>query len=321
MERHTYIRLAKIDSLIRQGAYPNCQKLAEEFETSERTVLRDIEAMKDSLGAPIAYSKEKNGYYYTQGGFCLPEMKLTEGELLAVFLGADILKKYRGAPFEQAIRRAFRKIQVMLPDEITLRLGEPGHVYSFDIQETIELDKKGAEVLARLVRAIENKKKVRMEYFSVYREARTCRTVDPYHLRHALGAWYLIAYCQKARDIRTFNISQIKSLKVLPESFTVPKDFSADKFLAGSWQIEEGGRPTKVVVRLDNKIVRWFKNRRLHPSQKTKENHDGSLDLTFEVAGTNEIKRWIMSLGANARVKEPASLREEILSEARKILS
>jgi hypothetical protein len=37
--------------------------------------------------------------------------------------------------------------------------------------------------------------------------------------------------------------------------------------------------------------------RRRHPDRKTKLK-DGSLELTFEVAGTSEVKTWIMGLGS-----------------------
>lgn len=315
MERHTYIRIHQIDSLIRQGLYPNCQRLAEEFETSQRTVLRDIEAMKDSLGAPIAYSKEKNGYYYSQGNFRLPEMKLTEGELLAVCLGADLLNKYKGAPFEKAIKNAFQKIQLRLPNEVTIDLKEQNPVYSFDVQETLELDDNSAKVIAQLARAIHGRKQAEIEYYSIGRDAHSCRIIDPYHLRHALGTWYLIAFCHKSKDIRTFAVRQIKKIKVLAKTFTIPADFSPTKFFAGSWHLEEGGPLTKVVVRIDKKIARWFKNRRLHPSQKARENKDGSLDLSFEVTGTSEIKRWILSQGSMIKVLEPYPLKRDILNE------
>src|SRR3989338_8291525 len=140
MERHTYIRIAKIDDMIRRKFYPNCPKLADEFEVSERTILRDIEAMKDSLGAPILFSKERNGYYYGEDAFSLPELKLTEGELISFLLGAEILKKYKNTPFEPAIQQALTKIELLLPKEISIDFKELGGIYSFDIEQTKELD-------------------------------------------------------------------------------------------------------------------------------------------------------------------------------------
>ena len=55
-------------------------------------------------------------------------------------------------------------------------------------------------------------------------------------------------------------------------------------------------------------------------SQKTKRNDDGSLELTFRVAGLDEIKRWVLSFGPEVRVLEPAKLKEMIRIELQKSL-
>jgi predicted DNA-binding transcriptional regulator YafY len=48
--------------------------------------------------------------------------------------------------------------------------------------------------------------------------------------------------------------------------------------------------------------------------------NDGSLIFEAEVAGTEEIKVWVMSWGAKAMVLEPESLREEIGGESEALL-
>lgn len=315
MERHTYIRITEIDRLIRRGKFPNCKWLAQEFETSERTVLRDIEAMKDSMGAPIGYSKEKNGYFYTEEGFKLPEIQLTEGEFVSIFLGEEILKKYRGTPFGDAITSAFGKIRIALPDSISIDLNSVSESFSFDIPHTRELDEHAAKVFDALSKAIKSRNSVELTYHTLSRNAVGKRIVDPYHLRHSMGTWYLIGYCQLRKDFRTFIITQIKDIKILDKKYKVDPGFSIEKLLAYSWHILEGEPVTKVIVKLDKDIARWFVDRKLHPTQKTKENKDGSVTLEFRVAGTSEIKRWIMSQGKHAKVLEPKSLRDEIREE------
>ena len=319
MERHTYVRIAKIDDLIRRKRYPNCRTLSEEFETSQRTILRDIEAMKDSLGAPIRYSKERNGYYYEDDKFSLPAVRLTEGELVSVFLGEEILKKYKNTPFESAIRRAFEKIKLFLPDSVSVDFNDISQSYSFDIRETRALDKHSARTFDTLAKAIKDKKSVDVNYYSIGRNATQKRIIDPYHLRHTQGAWYLVGFCHLRKDVRTFSVNQIKDIKITDERFEIRKDFSLQKYFEYSWGIEEGGPLIKVMVKLDKDIARWFVDRKLHPSQKTVENKDGSLVLTFKVAGTEEIKRWIMSMGSRVKVMEPRELREEIREEARAV--
>jgi predicted DNA-binding transcriptional regulator YafY len=47
---------------------------------------------------------------------------------------------------------------------------------------------------------------------------------------------------------------------------------------------------------------------------------DGSIIFETEVAGTEEIKFWVMSWGSNTLVLEPGSLREEIRAESEALL-
>jgi hypothetical protein len=55
-----------------------------------------------------------------------------------------------------------------------------------------------------------------------------------------------------------------------------------------------------------------------HESQKSCKLSDGSLELTFRVAGLEEIKRWIMGLGSEAYVEEPKKLRDMIKADLKK---
>lgn len=59
-------RLLLIHEKIKSGCYPNSKQLAYDLETSEPTINRDIEYLRDSRGAPIQYDFTNRGYYYTE---------------------------------------------------------------------------------------------------------------------------------------------------------------------------------------------------------------------------------------------------------------
>lgn len=75
-------RLQWIDARIRAGKYPNAGELARQFEISHRQALRDFEYLRDSLGAPLAYSAQHRGFYYTAEAYVLPGPYMTESERL-----------------------------------------------------------------------------------------------------------------------------------------------------------------------------------------------------------------------------------------------
>lgn len=57
-----------------------------------------------------------------------------------------------------------------------------------------------------------------------------------------------------------------------------------------------------------------------HDTQGIVPQKDGSIVFEAEVAGTEEIKFWVMSWGSKAEVLKPQSLREEIRAESEALL-
>ena len=67
-----------------------------------------------------------------------------------------------------------------------------------------------------------------------------------------------------------------------------------------------------VKVRISPGWARWVAEKIWHDSQKITKLPDGSLEITFRVAGLDEIKRWILSFGPEAAVWEPEKLKEMV---------
>jgi predicted DNA-binding transcriptional regulator YafY len=67
-------------------------------------------------------------------------------------------------------------------------------------------------------------------------------------------------------------------------------------------------------------VTGYIKEKIWHESQEIHPQADGSIIFEAEVAGTDEIKFWIMSWGSHALVLEPESLREQIRTESERML-
>jgi proteasome accessory factor B len=111
----------------------------------------------------------------------------------------------------------------------------------------------------------------------------------------------------------------MKRIKLTEEQFAPPLDFSLEKYLRHSFGMFTEDVVT-VKVRFHKSLTRYLLERRWHPSQKNKKLKDGSLELAFEIAGTKEIKTWIMGFGSLAKALEPASLVKEINDDLTKSL-
>jgi len=67
-----------------------------------------------------------------------------------------------------------------------------------------------------------------------------------------------------------------------------------------------------VKVRISPGWARWVGEKIWHESQKITKLPNGSLEITFRVAGLDEIKRWVLSFGPEAVVLEPETLKEMV---------
>ena len=55
--RPPYERMLFIHDQLKRDAYPNCTTILKHFELDRRTVLRDIEFMRDRLHCPLTYDQ------------------------------------------------------------------------------------------------------------------------------------------------------------------------------------------------------------------------------------------------------------------------
>ena len=60
----------------------------------------------------------------------------------------------------------------------------------------------------------------------------------------------------------------------------------------------------------------YIRERLWHPTQKLRDLPDGRLELTLQVADTQEVRRWILGWGAQAEVLHPIAMREALRQEA-----
>jgi len=114
--------------------------------------------------------------------------------------------------------------------------------------------------------------------------------------------------------VRMFVLDRIKMLKITDERFTPPKDFNLDDFMRHNFKVMHDELYT-VKVRISPAWARWVGEKIWQESQKVTKLPNGRLEMTFRVAGLDEIKRWVLSFGPGCRVLEPEKLKEMVRKE------
>lgn len=302
-----HARLLFIDRKIREKRYPNCSSLAEEWETSSRTIHRDLDYMRCELNAPLEYSAKERGFYYTEEQYQLPAMNIRESDLFAIYLTEKLLEQYEGTPIYDSLRSMFRKIEDSLPDKVVIKPADQSRFTVIPPFSTVILP----EVLPTVFDCLRTSTRLEIEYRTPGGTT-VWRQIDPYHGVRFEGDWYVVGYCHLRKEIRTFSLSRIQKLKQCQERFRLPERFDFKK-LSGShfgahWSDEE----FEVRILFAKEAAMYVRERQWHPTQNFEEREDGSLLLTMTVNHLLELKRWVLSWGDAARVLAPSSLVEEM---------
>lgn len=315
MNRPQFHRICVIHERIRAGGYPNARTLAEDIEVSERTILRDLDHLRDLCRAPLAYDGRRRGFYYTEPSFSLPGLQITEGELLAVVLSLSLMEAHGGTSLDQAVRSVAAKLPHLLPDHVSVELDGLARSISFAVEPLRGEQERVAAIFELFSQAIRDRRRVEMRYFTASRGERTVRRVDPYHLRYVDGAWYLFAHCHMRDEVRVFALDRVEEARLLKERFIPAEDFSVEALLHGAWRLEMGKAAHRVVIRFAPAAAVYVRGKRWHPTQEITEHPDGSLTFVVTVTGPGEVLRWVKQFVPHAELLEPAELREELAAD------
>lgn len=180
--------------------------------------------------------------------------------------------------------------------------------------------------MLQIFQAFRRQKRVRFQYTSASTgEKSDTREVNSYGLISRHGVWYLIGHCHSANAMRIFRIDHIERLGIVENStYKIPADFSLEKMYGPLWGIwtEAAKPPIREQVRLhvSASIASHFDTIRYHSSQVVLKNTDGSLEVKFAVGGVQEMVPWLMGWGAHVKVLEPVWLRNEVVTNAKKLL-
>lgn len=307
-------RIVQMDMLIRGGQYPRVATFQARFEVSERTVHDDLVFLRDRLGAPLKYDRGRGGYCYTDPTWSLPNIQVSEGEMLAFFLSVELARRYLGTSFEEPLSNAVLKLAHSLPDQVQLDLSQLIQHYTFQSGATASAD---PALLLELSTAIREQWRLAIVYFTASRGERNQRVIEPYHLYNVRGDWQVIAFDHLRRQFRNFAVSRIEQWDVLRnERFRRDPAFSPESYLSQGFLAERGDTTVEVVIWFDAYQARYIRERCWHPTQQIEEHDDGALTLRFHTGALDEVRRWVMSYGRHAEVLAPISLRAEVVAEA-----
>ncbi len=304
-------RLLFIDRKIGEGHYPNCTTLAEEWEVSSKTIMRDLDYMRYQLEAPLQYSAKHRGYFYTEENFQLPAFAIKESDLFAIYLAEELLRQYKGTQYYDSLNSVFKKIQDLLPLNTSHKTPAQNIRFTVFPPPCTTINKTTWHTVFTGLRTLSKLKIV----YQAPGQKPMSREIDPYHAVRYDGDWYVIGHCHLRKKIRTFSLSRINQASLIDEKFVVPDSFDFHKITRSRFGVHWGKAEEYVKIWFSPKVVPFILEREWHPSQHIAHNEDGSIILSLTVNHLLELKRWVLSWGKEARVLEPEGLIKDIYEE------
>jgi len=310
--------MLRIHEELKAGRDVNCSRLAGDLEVSTKTVMRDIEFMRDQLGLPIEYEPSEYSYRYAGSVESFPTVQVSEGEVVALLVAEKALQQYRGTPFEGTLHTAFGKIISGLSEQISFDPGDGGAGISF---HNVGASSADMEVFQVLNRAMRERRQLGFAYRKLGAGSFEQRRVDPHHLACVQGLWYLVAYDHARAGMRTFALPRISEPRLAKEHFERRKDFSPDRFFANSFGVIAGEGTQLVRVHFDAYAARLIRERHWHSSQLIKELPNDELELQLQVSSLTELESWLLGWAGHARVLQPRKLADSLRNAAQAILA
>jgi predicted DNA-binding transcriptional regulator YafY len=310
--RPQYRRLLFIDAEIRKGGCPNCSALGTAWEVSYKTIRRDIEYLRDQLGAPVEYDAARHGYRYADRNWYLPSVALSEGDLLAMLLGSQALALYEGTPVAAELKAIFSRLAGLLPEKISLPPELVYERFSFAGAPTRPVE---VAVWKAVVRAVMHQRVLEVVYQSMGKGGPRPRRLRPLHVANIEGDWYLLAEEEGRDGILQFALSRIRSADVAEEVFEPPRGFHARSILehrVGKFVVGNRRAETEVRLLFRKDMAPFVREKQWHRRQKLQTRRDGAVALTLPVSEARLIIPWVLSFGAAVKVLGPADLRREV---------
>lgn len=314
MHRTPYLRMLKIHQALERGTYPNCNKLARELEVNRRTIQRDIEFMQNQFNLPIAYDPRQQGYYYESPVESFPMMAISEKDIFGLLVVKKITEQYRSSPFWPLLENSMNMISKSLGTSPYFGFKESAESFSFKVVAPTQPE---LTLFNDILQAIQSSRQITFDYQAAYKResAHTPRKLNPYHLYCIENHWYLVGLDVQQNDLRTYSLLRMKNLRVTGRSFTRPENWSPEKRLQSAFGVMEGDQMHTVEVEFSGLAALLVREHSWHPTQKIKDLDHDRLLFTVKVSHFEEIQRWILSFGQEAKVIKPKQLISRIQAE------
>jgi predicted DNA-binding transcriptional regulator YafY len=282
------------------------EDIADEFQTSIRTVYRDIAALAEA-GVPIV--GEAGVGYSIVRGYHLPPVHFTTEEATALITASILMDRFTDGSLASSMESALAKIRAVLPPD------HQDHIARLErricLPNAPQRDRTASLFLIQ--KALADRTLLRISYRGSGAAEAHRREIEPLGLTYYADRWHLIAWCRLRKDYRDFRTDRIEAINSSSEQFEPHEEFSLKDFL-GRWDNE----PASFTGSIRADPVAAERIRKETPFKILREaRSEEGITFTIEGGNWNWYIGWLLSFGDRIVIIEPDELRALVCETAR----
>ena len=327
LNREAYTRYRLIDARLRKKPYPTLEALldyvGESFDkpVAKRTLQLDLQDMRYNqslnFNAPIEYNRAEKTYHYTNPDYSIHNMPVTAEDLHGLDFAISILDQFKQLP----VIREFEDAIMKIADTVRYNREQKGEekVIHFDRPNTYQ----GIEFVELVVRAIREKRRLRLQYRKFDEVTTKEHFIEPYLVREFKSRFYLIgnAVSAKGDKVLTFAFDRVVDLQLTDKTFD-GKFFDHEKFYQSVFGITAvEGKAENIELSFVPTQGKYILSQPIHHSQKLLKETAKEIRLGMSVSVNHEFVMQLLSYGANVKVLKPASLAKKIQDETKAMMA
>lgn len=307
-------RLFAILLKISDGKLFKADKLAAEFELSERTIYRDMSALIQ-MGIPI--ESEAGVGYQLKDGYFLPPLLFEKEEAIAAGFALKLFTTYSSDNSQKSSLNALKKIESVLPQKVRTDYLRELDILDF-VPKALNITFSN-EIFRLLMTAITNRYVVDLEYHAFRRDASDMRQIEPMKLFFEPGQnhWYLDAFCLTRKDWRIFRLDRIIQVNTTETHFQprIRREYHVHPTPAVT---------TNAVLYTRPKEARWIREKQHWSFVDEQQNQEGLVVLTYRDFEWSSFISWLCTVSDCIARIEPEEARDQLqnkINDLQKLLT
>lgn len=296
------------------------QKMASPVSVS--CIQKDIYAMRydESLGfnAPIEWDKAKRGYVYTEEGYSISNIPVSEEDLQGLEMAIGLLEQFKNIPAIKIFEDSIAKLATAVKQ----------NRQNVDSSSILILDRpkryQGIEYMSDIVEAIQQKHVLRINYQPFTKKEGKKHTVHPYFIKEYQGRMYLIGkdiHPTKESKFLTFSFDRMNEVLKMNQTFREEEVDKENYFKSAIGITLSDAKPEIIVLQIDPMQANYLKSQPIHHSQLILKDSIEEFQIQLELVINYELTALLLSMGDRVKVLMPESLSNNMVEITKKMLS